>query len=163
MYLEKFKRVKAFVFDVDGVFTDGSILITESGDQLRSMDIKDGYAVNHAIKAGYEIIVISGGSSEGVRIRLNKLGVRHVELGVKDKMEVLKRLLLELNLRAEDCLAIGDDVPDIQILNYVGCSACPADAIYEIRDIVDYLSPFSGGKGCVRDVIEQVLRLSNRW
>ncbi len=163
MYLEKFKKVKAFVFDVDGVLTDGNVLITESGDQLRTMDIKDGYAINHAIKAGYQILVISGGTSEGVRIRLNKLGVQHVELGVKDKMEVLKRLLSELNLRAEDCLAVGDDVPDIEILNYVGCSACPADAIYDVRDTIDYLSPFLGGKGCVRDVIEKVLRLSNSW
>jgi 3-deoxy-D-manno-octulosonate 8-phosphate phosphatase (KDO 8-P phosphatase) len=163
MYLEKFQKVKAFVLDVDGVLTDGGILVMENGDLLRTMNIKDGYALGRAVKAGFTIIVISGGTSEGVRIRLNKLGIKEVHLAVQNKRAILEARLNALNLTLGDCLIMGDDVPDIEILSLAGCSACPADAVLQVRENIDYLATLEGGKGCVREVIEKVMRLDNSW
>ncbi len=162
-YLQKLKSIKAFVFDFDGVFTDGNIYVADDGTFSRSTNIKDGYAVNKAIQLGYKIAVISGGSSEGVVHRLNKLGVQDVFIQVKDKVAILNKWLHSNDLSLDDCLMMGDDEPDLPILDLVGFSCCPADAVPVIKDRVDFVSPKDGGKGCIRDIIETKLKLDNRW
>lgn len=119
MYLQKFKEVSTLIFDVDGVLTDGSILVTEAGEMLRTMNIKDGFALQHAVSKGLNIVVISGGTSEGVRIRLNKLGVTEVHLGVKNKESALKEVQSKLGVASSKCLAMGDDVPDASMFGLV--------------------------------------------
>lgn len=163
MYLQKFRKITTFVLDVDGVLTDGNVLVTEEGHQLRGFNIKDGYALQHAIKKGFHVIIISGGDSRGVAMRLQKLGVTEVHIAVQNKRLILIEVLNRLSIDLENCLMMGDDVPDKELLQMVGCATCPADAVPEIRFHVDYVSPFNGGKGCVRDVIEQVMRLAEAW
>jgi 3-deoxy-D-manno-octulosonate 8-phosphate phosphatase (KDO 8-P phosphatase) len=162
-YLKKLKKVKAFVFDFDGVFTNGMIYVSDDGTFFRSTNIKDGYAVNKAIKAGYPVAVISGGSSEGVIRRLNRLGVQDVFIQVKDKVAVLNEWLTKYDLSYDDCLMMGDDEPDKAVLDLVHFSACPADAVPEIRQKVDFVSPVKGGEGCVRNLIETKMRLDKTW
>ncbi|MFT5512714.1 MAG: 3-deoxy-D-manno-octulosonate 8-phosphate phosphatase (KDO 8-P phosphatase) [Bacteroidia bacterium] len=163
IYLKKLKQVKVFVFDIDGVLTDGNIYVSDSGTFTRSTSVKDGYALVKAKRAGYKIVVISGGSAEGVKIRLNRLGIEDVFLHVKDKLEVLDQWLAANKLSRSACLMMGDDEPDLPVIHAVGFSCCPADAVQKIKDTVDYQSPNVGGKGCVRNVIETRLRLSNDW
>ncbi len=163
IYLKKLKNVKVFVFDIDGVLTDGNIYVSDAGTFTRSTSVKDGYAIVKALKAGYRIVVISGGSAEGVKIRLNRLGVTDVFLHVKNKLEVLTTWLTENKLQLSDCLMMGDDEPDLEIMEAVGFSCCPADAVQKIKGTVDYQSPNVGGQGCVRNVIETRLKLSNDW
>lgn len=151
------------MFDIDGVLTDGNIYASDAGVFTRSTSVKDGYALVKALKAGYKIVVISGGSAEGVKIRLNRLGVESVFLQVKNKLEVLNNWLAENNHTLSECLMMGDDEPDLAIINAVGFSCCPADAVQKIKDSVDYQSPNAGGQGCVRNVIETCLKLSNNW
>ena len=162
-YLEQLDKIKAFVFDVDGVFTDGSVTLLPSGDQTRVMNIKDGYAVQHAIKKGIEIAIISGGRSEAVRERFKGLGVHNVYLGASYKMDVFEEFLLTYNLKKEEILYMGDDIPDYEIMKIVGLATCPADAAPEIKEIAHYISPVNGGKGCVRDIMEQYLKLKGLW
>ena len=161
--LEKFKSIRTFVFDVDGVMTDGSVLVFESGEQVRRMSARDGYSLQLAIKKGYRVIVISGGSSEGVRLRLQYLGIRDIYLNIHDKVDVLRRYAQEHRLDEKDMLYMGDDIPDYAPMNYVGLACAPADAAPEIRHIAGYISSFGGGQGCVRDVIEKVLKLNGHW
>lgn len=156
-------RVKTFIFDVDGVFTDSIIHLFANGEQVRSANIKDGYAVQDAVKKGYRIVIISGGSQEAVRLRFNGLGVQDVFLGVKNKVETLVKYLNENNIDPNNCLYMGDDIPDYQVMQKVALPCCPADAAPEIKAVAKYISPFSGGKGCVRDVIEQTLKAQNNW
>ncbi|MFT5723826.1 MAG: 3-deoxy-D-manno-octulosonate 8-phosphate phosphatase (KDO 8-P phosphatase) [Bacteroidia bacterium] len=163
IYLQKLKKVKVFVFDIDGVLTDGNIYVSDAGVFTRSTSVKDGYALVKAIKSGYKIVVISGGSADGVKIRLNRLGIPDVFLRVKDKLAVLNTWLKENNFEISACLMMGDDEPDLPVLNAVGFSCCPADAVQKIKDTVDYQSPNAGGKGCVRNVIETRLKLTNDW
>lgn len=163
MYLQKFHNIKVFVFDIDGVLTDGTVLVTDEGHQLRSFNIKDGYALHRAVKAGYHVIVISGGDSIGAIFRLKKLGITDIHISVRNKEAKLVECLQTLGLDKSTCLVMGDDMPDIPMLKMAGCSTCPADAVPEIKYNVDYVSPFNGGKGCVRDVIQQVMTLSGRW
>lgn len=160
--LEQFKNVKIFVFDVDGVLTDGTVLVLE-GLQARRMSIKDGFALQMAIKKGYKILIISGGYSEAVKERLAKLGVRHVHMAVEDKKTFLSDYVKRCKLKWAELLYMGDDIPDYGLMKLVGIPCCPADAVPEIRDIVNYISPFNGGSGCVRDVIEKVLKLNDHW
>ncbi|MBO6515624.1 MAG: HAD-IIIA family hydrolase [Bacteroidia bacterium] len=162
-YLKKLKTVKALVFDFDGVFTNGNIYVSDDGSFFRSTNVKDGYAINKAVKLGYPIAVISGGSSEGVVRRLNRLGVDDVFIQVKDKVKVLHSWLEKNNLQASECLVMGDDVPDAKILKMVGFSCSPADAVAEIRSFVDFVSSKNGGEGCVREVVEAKLRLDGHW
>lgn len=163
IYLQKLKRVKVFVFDIDGVLTDGNIYVSDDGVFSRSTSVKDGYAMVKALEKGYKIVVISGGSAEGVKIRLERLGITDVYLHVKNKLEVLTQWLAENNYELSDCLMMGDDEPDLVIMNAVGFSCCPADAVQKIKDTVDFQSPNVGGRGCVRNVIETCLKLSNNW
>ena len=161
--LEIFKSVKAFVFDVDGVLATDTLLILEGGEMARNMNSKDGYALQLAVKKGYGVVIISGGSSEPVRQRLERLGVEHVFLGVHDKQQKLMEHVQENDLRFEEILYMGDDIPDYLVMNMVGLPCCPADAVHEIKQISKYISPVSGGKGCGRDVIEKVLKLNGHW
>jgi len=161
--LEKFKSITTFVFDVDGVLTDGSLLLLEDGQMARQMNIRDGYALQLAIKKGYRVLVISGGSSEAVSTRLNRLGVTDVFLPVENKSEVLREYISRHQLSKEEILFMGDDMPDLEVMQLAGLPCCPADAANEIIAISIYISPATGGKGCVRDVIEKVLKLNGHW
>ena len=157
------QNVRLFVFDVDGVLTDGSVILLDSGEQARQMNIKDGYALQLAIKKGYQILIISGGSSDAVKIRLQKLGIQHIYLGVTDKQNILSTFIAENNFSREEILYMGDDVPDVAPMKFAGVACAPADAVAEVRSIAQYISPAAGGKGCVRDVIEKVLKLNKHW
>ena len=161
--LEKFKSIRTFVFDVDGVMTDGSVLVFETGEQVRRMNTRDGYSLQMAIKKGYRVVVISGGSSEGVRQRLQYLGIRDIFLNIHDKVDVLKQYVREHQLDEQDILYMGDDIPDSAPMHYVGLACAPADAAPEIKHIAGYISSFGGGQGCVRDVVEKVLKLNGQW
>jgi 3-deoxy-D-manno-octulosonate 8-phosphate phosphatase (KDO 8-P phosphatase) len=155
--------IKAFVFDVDGVLTDGKVLVTENGEQLRSMCIKDGYAINRALEQGLHVFVISGGQSEGVRKRLSYLGVKEIFLGVKDKIEVYNQLLKKYALTAAQMLYMGDDMPDLELIKLSGIGCCPSNACVEVLKASDYVSPFKGGDACARDVIEKTLKIQGKW
>ncbi len=162
--LEKFSEIKTFIFDVDGVLTNNEVLVLEGGELLRRMNIRDGYALKTAVEAGYNVCVITGGKSEGVRKRLNGLGVTDVFMGrSKDKLEAFEEYVHEKDLNPQAILYMGDDLPDYEVMRKVGLPTCPRDAAPEIIDLAEYVSPFSGGAGCARDVIEKVLRLHGNW
>jgi len=133
------------------------------GQFARRMNIKDGYALQLAIKKGYKILVISGGTSEAVKTRLQKLGIEDVYLNVSAKKEILVKYVADHNLAWEEVLYMGDDIPDLAVMKLAGLACCPADAVAEIKEIAHYVSPAIGGEGCVRDVIEKVLKLNNHW
>ncbi len=162
-FKEELVNVKAFAFDVDGVFSSPSVLLHPSGEMLRTSNIKDGYAIFHAIKKGYPIAIITGGDSELVRQRFLKLGVKHIYIKSKDKMVDFKDFLKKENLEAKDILYMGDDIPDYPVLKVVGVPTCPEDAAVEIKTVSKYISHRKGGDGCVRDVVEQVLRSQGNW
>ena len=151
------------VFDIDGVLTDGSLLVMDGGLMIRRMQVKDGYALQLAVKRGYSIFVISGGNSPQVKERLSKLGVEHVYMPVENKLEKLKELVNTYQLQKEEILYMGDDIPDLEVMQYCGLACCPADAVSEIKTISRYISPLKGGEGCVRDVIEKVMKLQGKW
>ncbi len=161
--LKDFSTVKAFAFDIDGVLTNGSLLIYDDGQMVRQMNIKDGYALQLAIQKGFKIVVISGGNSEAVKNRLEKLGIADIFLRVKNKKTVLQEWALANDILLEHILYMGDDVPDVEPLQIVGVSTCPNDAATEVKALSKYVSSYKGGEGCVRDVIEKVLRLNNAW
>lgn len=161
--LEYFKKITTFVFDVDGVLTDGTVLVLENGLQARRMHIKDGFALQMAIKNGYRVKIISGGNSPQVFDRLKKLGIQDIDMEVQDKKLFLLNYMRENNLQPEQVLYMGDDLPDIPAMQIVGLPCCPADAVSEVKEIVKYISPINGGFACVRDVIEKVLKLNQHW
>ncbi len=159
--LQKFEPVKTLVFDMDGVLTDGSLLIMPDGEWIRRMHIKDGYALQLAVKSGYRVIIISGSSSEPVASRLHRLGITEVYQKVTDKLQLLQEILQQDNV--EELMYMGDDVPDLEVLKYAGLSCCPLDACRDVLEMADYISPVNGGEGCVRDVIEKIMRVQNKW
>lgn len=161
--LSKFESIKTFVFDVDGVLTDGTLLILNDGQMARQMNIKDGYALQLAIKKGYRVVIISGGTSEAVKERLTRLGVTDSFLPVENKKEKLVEYVQQHQLKWDEVLFMGDDIPDHLPMQMVGLPCCPADAATEIKQISAYISPLEGGKGCARDVIEKVLKLNGHW
>lgn len=161
--ISRFKLIKTFVFDMDGVLTDGSILVNSGTSWIRKMNVRDGYALQLAARSGFKIIVISGSDAPPVAERLNKLGIDDVFMKVNDKASFLKKILKEKNLQAAEILYMGDDIPDYDCMKIAGIAACPSDAAFEIKNIAAYISPFKGGEGCVRDVIEKVLKLNNKW
>lgn len=161
--LEKFSLINTFVLDVDGVLTDGTLLVMPNGLMARRMNIKDGYALQLAVKKGYRVIVISGGFSPEVLERLNKLGVTEVYMQVTDKLSLLQKLVGTGNENQAQCLYMGDDIPDLPCMQWAGVAVCPADAVTEIKTISYYISGMSGGMGCVREVIEKVMKLRNDW
>lgn len=163
MFLEKIQQANTFIFDVDGVLTDGNVHVTEKGDFLRQFNIKDGYALQLAVKRGFQIAIISGAHSLGVELRLKGLGIKNIFLGVDSKLEIFNKLQKEHSLSAERILYMGDDIPDLAVMKLVGIPVCPADAVEEIKAISCYISPRNGGKACVREVIEKVLKAQNQW
>ena len=163
MFLEKIKHIKAFILDVDGVLTDGTVLVTETGEQLRRFNIKDGYALQLAVKRGYYVVAVSGGRSKGIELRLKGLGITEIFLALDSKIETYHNFILRSGLSPEQVLYMGDDIPDLPVTKLVGLAACPADAVEEIRAVCDYISPKRGGEGCVRDVIEKVLKIRGDW
>jgi 3-deoxy-D-manno-octulosonate 8-phosphate phosphatase (KDO 8-P phosphatase) len=158
-----FSKITTFIFDVDGVLSDGTVIAYANGEQPRSFLVKDGYAVEKAVQKGFHVAIISGGFQEGVRKRLEFLGVKHIFLGVKDKIAVFNNFLAENNIEASQVLYMGDDLPDYDVMQLVGIATCPADSTQEIIDISHYVSPKDGGKGAVRDVIEKVMKSQNKW
>ena len=161
--LERFERIKLFVFDVDGVLTDGSLYVFNDGEQARKMNIKDGFALQLAVKKGYGMLVISGAYSEAVQKRLEKLGITDVLMKVTDKRETLIRYLEEKKISAEHVLFMGDDIPDYSVMKIAGLACAPANAAPEIRSIAHFISTLNGGEGCVREVIEKVLKINGHW
>ena len=161
--LELFKHITTFVFDVDGVLTDGSVLVMPNGVLARRMNIKDGYALQLAIKKNYRVLIISGGESIEVRERLNRLGVADVFMKVSDKAAVLHEYMFQHQIKHENILYMGDDIPDLEVLKIAGLPCCPSDAVQEVKSIAQYISPVKGGEGCARDVIEKTMKLNNDW
>ena len=161
--LKNFTAIRTFIFDMDGVLTDGSLLIFSGNEWLRKMNIKDGYSLQLAVKKGYRIAIISGSVSIPVKERLQKLGITDVFMEVADKKEKLLQYITDNGLNTNEILFMGDDVPDLQAMEISGLPCCPADAVSEIKQISKYISPAKGGEGCVRDVIEKVLKLNNEW
>ncbi len=159
----RLNRVKTFIFDVDGVLTNNTVTLLPDGEQIRTMNIRDGYALQLAIKKGYKIAIISGGRSEMVRKRLNGLGIMDVYLGSSDKIEQFKEYILTYDITPEEILYMGDDVPDYDVMKRIGVPTCPNDAVQEIKGISIYVSDKKGGDGCVRDVIEQVMKVQGKW
>ncbi len=161
--IDRFRLIDTFMFDVDGVMTDGGIVVLGSGDMARIMNTKDGYAMALAIKRGYRIFVVSGSAPSGVERRMNNLGIQHVFFKIGDKKTFVEKLIEEHGLVKDHILFMGDDMPDLPVFDVVGIGCCPADAISELKKAADYISPVVGGKGCVRDVIEKVLKVRNDW
>ena len=161
--LEPFGHIHTFFFDVDGVLTDSSVLVLEDGQLLRRMSIRDGYAIRRAVDAGFRIVIISGGKSEGVAVRLRNLGVQDIYLGIQDKVDTYEDVLSMYELDEEGILYMGDDLPDYEVMRRVGFPTCPSNAAPEIRQLAQYISPYKGGEGCARDVIEKVLRIQGQW
>lgn len=161
--LEQFKQIRIFIFDIDGVLTDGSVLVMDNGQWARKMNIKDGYALQLAIKRGYKIVIISGGASDAVKERLERLGLTDIYISVRNKTEMLTEYINRHQLDRKELLFMGDDIPDYRAMQLTDLPCAPADAAPEIKLISKYISPFNGGQGCVRDVIEKVLKQNNDW
>ena len=162
-YKPLLKNINTFVFDYDGVLTDGSVITLDDGEAYRTTCVKDGYALQLAVKKGYRVVVISGAKADSMLHRLKALQIRDVFLGIENKLEVFNKYLSDNGLKAEQVLFMGDDIPDYEVMLNAGISACPADAAEEIRSVANYISHAPGGKGCVRDVIEQVLKIQGKW
>ena len=157
-YKERLNNISTFIFDIDGVLTDG-IVYPYHGELLRGLYSKDGYAIQYAVKKGYKVFVITGGNSEDVKNSLIHLGVTEVHLRSSHKVKIYE----QLKLKDEEVLYMGDDLPDYQVMQLVGMAACPQDSAMEIKHISHYQSPYNGGRGCVRDIIEQTMRVHNNW
>ncbi len=162
-YKQLLKNINTFIFDYDGVLTDGTIFLFGEKEPLRTANIKDGYALQLAVKSGYRVAVVSGGRSEFLIHRMEKLGVKDVYLGVNDKLEVFHKFLKIYDIKKEHVLYMGDDIPDYKVMKEAGVATCPANAAEEIKMISNYISDIPGGKGCVRDIIEQVMKVQGRW
>ena len=158
-----FSKVKAFVLDVDGVLTDGTLYCFESGEQVRAFNIKDGYAIRNAINKGYRVAVITAKNERSVRMRLVQLGITDLYMGSENKLAAYHAYLADKNLEAETVLFMGDDVPDLEVMKQTGIAACPADAADDILEVAHYTSQRNGGKGAVREVIEKVMREQKNW
>lgn len=162
---ERFKRITTFIFDIDGVMTDGSVIALESGEQPRIFNVKDGYGINRALKMGYRVAIISAQNQVGVRKRMEYLGVKDIFIGTTPdgKLPVFKKYLAETNLTEDEIVFMGDDLPDYEVMLTNVLGACPADSVEEILAIADYISPKNGGYGAVRDLIEQVMKAQGKW
>ena len=162
-YKANLHKIKAFAFDVDGVFTDGSVLTYINGDLLRTYNAKDGYAIRYAAEKGYPIAIITGGSSETIKTRFNQLMVTDIYLRSFHKLPDFEDFCYKYDLSPEEVLFMGDDIPDIPIMEKCGLAACPTDAVAEVKNAATFISPYKGGGGCVRDIIEQVLKVHGKW
>ena len=162
-FKEDIARVEAFVFDVDGVMTDGGIIPTPDGDFIRRYNAKDGYAIAAAIREGFKVCVISGGRGRMLENRMTMLGVTRMYLNCMDKVAAIEEFIADYDLHAEDVIYMGDDIPDLECMRKVGIPVCPADAAMEVVEASRYVSEFNGGYGAVRDIVEQVMRSQNKW
>ena len=161
-YKEKLKAITTFIFDVDGVLTDGKVYLMRD-EVVRALNSKDGYSLQYASKMNYVLFIITGGYSEDLKKRLIDLGIKDVFLRSSNKLEVYNKLKEAHGFEDSQVLYMGDDIPDIPVLRIAGVSCCPQDAAIDVKEIVDYQSPIEGGKGCVRDVIEQTMRVQGNW
>ena len=161
--LASLKKITCFIFDVDGVLTNGEVIVMPHGVLVRKMNIKDGYALQLAIKKGFHVWVISGGNSSEVEDRLHNLGVKEVHMRVKDKRALVQELATLHNIPLDQILFMGDDMPDYEAMEIVGVAACPKDAAVDIKTIASYIAIAEGGRGCAREVIEKVLKLNDLW
>jgi 3-deoxy-D-manno-octulosonate 8-phosphate phosphatase (KDO 8-P phosphatase) len=162
-YKEILNDITTFIFDVDGVLTDGSVHVTDTGEMLRIMNIRDGFALKTAIENEYKVCIISGGSNEGVKTRLRNLGIYDIYMGSANKVETFSEYIDLYGLKPENILYMGDDIPDYHVMKLVGLPACPQDAAPEIKEISKYISHKNGGKGAVREIIEQVMKVQGKW
>jgi 3-deoxy-D-manno-octulosonate 8-phosphate phosphatase (KDO 8-P phosphatase) len=162
-FKEELIHIKAFAFDVDGVFSNANVYLHPSGELMRTMNIKDGFAIQYAVKCGFPIGIITGGFSESVRTRFKGLGVTDVYLKCPDKREALEDFRFKYGIELDELMYMGDDIPDYEVMTRVRLAVCPADAVPEIKSVSAYISHLGGGEGCVRDVIEQVLRAQGKW
>lgn len=162
-YKEMLRNISAFVFDYDGTLTDGTVILLDEGEPLRTANVRDGYAIQLAVKKGFHVAIISGGRSRSMHNRFKMLKVQQVFLGVEHKLDTLKKYLQDEGLKPGQVLYLGDDIPDYHAMKYCGVAACPADAAEEIKSISHYISHFKGGEGCARDVIEQVMKVQGCW
>jgi len=161
--LAKLKNISCFIFDVDGVLTSGEVIVMPNGVLVRKMNIKDGYALQLAIKKGYDVWIISGGNSIEVQDRLQKLGIKEVHMSVSDKALLVKKLAAANKVKLDNVLYMGDDMPDYEAMKMAGIAACPNDAAYDIKNIANYIALAKGGEGCAREIIEKVLKLNDHW
>lgn len=162
-YREKLKEITTFIFDFDGVLSDGKIYVLSDGEQIRSTNVKDGYAMQYALKKGFRIAIISGGVSETIRLRYQRFAEMDIYIRVVNKVPVFQEFIKKYNLKESEVLYMGDDLPDYKLMKLVGLSCCPADACEEIKQIAEYISYQKGGEGCVRDIIEQTLKAQGKW
>jgi 3-deoxy-D-manno-octulosonate 8-phosphate phosphatase (KDO 8-P phosphatase) len=160
---DRFQRITTFIFDYDGVMTDGKVYSDHDGHPWRATNVKDGFALQLATKLGYNVAVISGAICPSMEVRMNSLGVTDVFTAVPHKLLKLNEYMEEKGLKLEEIIFMGDDIPDLRVMQAVGLPACPADAALEVREISVYISSKEGGKGAVRDVIEQVLKVQGKW
>lgn len=159
----KLSKIKAIIFDVDGVLSAETIGMDDEGMPLRTVNIKDGYAIQLAVKMGLRIVIMTGGTSEAIRRRYAYLGVEDIHLKCAVKIQHYEELLAKYGLSDDEIIYMGDDIPDLEVMRRVGCPCCPADACSEVKDVAIYVSQRRGGYGCARDVIEQVLRAQGKW
>jgi 3-deoxy-D-manno-octulosonate 8-phosphate phosphatase (KDO 8-P phosphatase) len=162
-YKELLHDINTFILDVDGVLTDGRLIISESGELLRTMNARDGYAMKTALNNGYNICIITGGTNEGVKKRLVGLGITDVYLNASDKMIQIREYVAKHNLKPENIVFMGDDMPDVAAIQFAGIGCCPQDAIPEAKAVSQYISHRNGGDACVRDIIEQVMKVHGKW
>ena len=162
-FREKLAKITTFIFDFDGVLSDGKIWVLPDGEQVRATGVKDGYALQYALRQGYNVAIISGGIAESMRLRYKSFTGIDVYLRVHNKVEVLEEYMAKKNITADEIMVMGDDIPDYNIMKMAAVSCCPADAAEEIKSIADYISDKNGGCGCARDIIEQTLKLQGKW
>ncbi len=162
-FKEELKQVKAFIFDVDGVLSADTSPLDEEGNPVRTANVKDGYAIRNALNNGYHVGIITGGNVERVKLRYQKLGVKYIYMGVPDKLVSLNDFMEKTGVQKNEILYMGDDIVDFLLMKEVGIPVCPLDAVPEIKAISKYISDRNGGQGCVRDVIEQVMRAQETW
>jgi 3-deoxy-D-manno-octulosonate 8-phosphate phosphatase (KDO 8-P phosphatase) len=162
-YKESLKHINTFVLDYDGVLTDGKVILLEEGEPLRTANVRDGYAMQLAIKRGYRVVIISGGRSRTVVNRMKSLNVQDVFLGTEKKELILMEYMDQHGLARENVIYMGDDIPDYHAMQMAGIASCPSDASEEIKAVAHYISPYKGGEGCARDIIEQVLKVQGHW
>jgi 3-deoxy-D-manno-octulosonate 8-phosphate phosphatase (KDO 8-P phosphatase) len=162
-YKSLLKNINTFIFDYDGVLTNGTVILQADGEALRTANVKDGYSLQLAVRLGFNVAIISGGFSASMRKRFEALKIEDFYLGVSNKLDVFNNYIKEKKLKSENIIYMGDDIPDYRVMKEVGLPCCPADAVPEIKSISKYISSFEGGKGCVRDIIEQTLKVQNKW
>ena len=160
---EILRPITTFIFDYDGVMTDGTVFSDHDGHPWRATNVKDGYAIQLASKLGYHVAVISGAICPSMEVRMNSLGVTDVFTGIPNKVLKLKEYMQEKGLNAAEIVFMGDDIPDLNVMKEVGLPACPADAAPEVKAISKFISEKEGGKGAVRDLIEQTLKVQGKW